>query len=151
MTREEQAARYAVLLQAGATTADAVIAWADSAIVADPNPTTALVDLSTTPKCAIHDIISQLRGMSPEVDDVRALRLAAEDLKSAIERGVLDVERTAIFTESFLSGSLRTLPPDLGILYSAHDEFYLAVAEGYGTKEEVAADFLDALGKAKTA
>jgi hypothetical protein len=148
MTHAEQAAKNAVLLQAGAATVEEVIAWADSVIAEEPNPSAAFLELSTTPKSAIHDIISQLRRLSSEITATRAIRLAAKDLKLAIERGVIDVERAAVFTESFLSGSLVALPSDLSMLYSAHEEFYLAAAEGYGTQEQVAADFLDTLGKA---
>lgn len=93
MTHAEQAARNAVLLQAGAIPVEEVIAWVDSIIVEESHPGADLLELSTTPKSAIHDIISQLRGLSPEIDAIRALRLAAEDLKSAIERGVLEVLR----------------------------------------------------------
>lgn len=151
MTHAEQAAKMAVLLQARAIMAEEVIAWVDSVIVAESRPAASLIELSTTPKSATQDIISQLRAFSSEIDDPRALRLAAADLKGAIERGILDVERAAVFTASFLGGSLPTLPNDLMPLYTAHDEFYLAIAEGYGTKEAVAADFLDTLGKVHSA
>ena len=68
MTHAEQAAKMAVLLQARAITAEEVITWVDSVIVEEPRPDPAFIELSTTPKTALQDIISQLRVVSAEVD-----------------------------------------------------------------------------------
>lgn len=144
MTLYQEAAAQMVLLELGIARVSDIIRWADEKIITADKPHPALIEISTCPEDAFHNVFSHLRTLRSEIDRFDALRYAARDIRQAIEDGRLKVESAATFTYSYLCGDYSKIPEDMQSLYSADDDFYL-VFEGYGRRDAVVQGFIGAL------
>lgn len=145
MTESQDAARWMVLLEAGLASVPDVIRWADEKIIADDKPHSALIEISTSQEDAFHAVFGLLKQLRPGVDRFDALRYAAPTIRTAIEEGRIRADRLATFTYTYLCGDFFQIPSDMRFLYSADEEFYLAIVERLGSSESVEREFLAAL------
>lgn len=151
MTQSQEAARWMVLMEAGLACVDEIVRWADEKIVATDKPHPALIEISTSDDKAFRHVFDHLKELRPDVDRFEALRFAAPTLRAAIENETKHADGIATFTFNYLSGEHFQIPPDMRFLYSAYDEFYLAVVEGRGSRESVEQEFIIALKNAAIA
>jgi hypothetical protein len=149
MDLAHDAARWIILLETRLASLSEVVAWADGRIVAAGKPHPLLIEISTSRENDFHDVIGHLRNLSQAIDELEALRYALPTIRLSIERGTLRAERAAGITYRYLNRRYSELPGDLQALFSADDEFSLAIEESYGDRNEIEHRFLAALRQAE--
>ncbi len=149
MNLSQDAARWEVLFQARVACVADVITWADEQIAAMDKPHRTLIEISTARVNAFYDVPAYLRELGQSVDRFDALRFALPALRRAIETGRIRPESAAGFAYRYLASTSLGLPEDLRPLYSADDEFDLAIEEAYGDRSEVERRFLSAMRTAE--
>jgi hypothetical protein len=145
MTESQEAACWMVLMEAGLAHVPEIVRWADEKIIASEKPHPALIEISTSQEDAFHPVFDQLKQLRRDVDRFDALRYAAPSIRAAIEEGRIRADSVATFTYTYLCGDFFQIPDDMCFLYSADDDFYLAVVEGRGSRELVEQEFVAAL------
>ena len=149
-----EAACHAILLKAGVIDTNAVIEWADSAIVRYPRPSQDLVQLSITGCNDIGEILTLITRVQAEgaISDWDGLKQAipqiCDYIKDSTDRG----ESIASYLYNMTWSLPGCEPPkEFHFLYSADDDYYLARDMQIGSTEIVHQQFIDALTAAAVA
>jgi hypothetical protein len=139
----QDAQRVSLLFQYGVLDADAVIAWADEAIIEMDSPPDALLALSTTAPDRTADVLSCLHRLSSGAEFWPALRGAIPQLRDFVashpDRAESIANHLFLTTCSF---GVRDVPDDLHFIYRFDDALSLAREGTYGDTDTVRREFV---------
>ena len=141
---EAEALRVGLLV--GLVDRDRIVAWADSAILADRAPEAPVVlDLALAGHKPVAEIVSLLSQVPGEVDQSVVGRRLAGQLRERFARGTLDVVGVARAMYRLLREGYAPDDEFESMAYVADDRVDLALEGVYGTLDDVSAEVAEFL------
>jgi hypothetical protein len=139
-----EAADHSVRLWLGLEDVKDVMIWADGMIAASPNPSMAIIDLSSAFRESRSAVLARLRTLTSTELETKALRMAVPDVARLVRDGVWSVTE-AIESLKGVAVNLGLVGGDIATAMFVLEDSLALAADGIFTESQLREHFFEAL------